>query len=228
MRVVVFDMDGVIIDSEPVHREVERQFFSEHAIPVTPDEHMGYLGMTSRGTFQSVASRHPEEWKASGLTVEGAVEVEQQRYWEALTAGRVPFVPGASELIRRLGGDGLLVAVASSAPRRQIHHVLERGELIEYVTCVRGAEDVTRGKPDPEIYLCAAACLGVKPAECCVVEDSPNGTRAAIAAGMRCIAFTGTHQEELARHHQFQSVTGQTVCADTMEGVGAILTGLSR
>ncbi len=228
MKAVIFDMDGVIIDSEPVHREVEQQFFSDHAIPVTEKEHLGYLGMTSRGMFEVLASRHPEEWNASGLTVDGTVQVEQQRYWEALTAGRVPFVPGAPELIRRLADDGLLVAVASSAPRRQILHVLERGELGECATCIRGAEDVTRGKPDPEIYLSAAACLGVKPEECCVVEDSPNGTRAAIAAGMRCIVFTGTHPGEQTGYPEFSNLAGATFFADTMEEVGAILTGLSR
>jgi HAD superfamily hydrolase (TIGR01509 family) len=223
MKAVIFDMDGVIIDSEPVHREVELRLFSENGLSVTENELMGYLGMTSRGTFQGIARQHPDEWEASGLTIDGALEIEQQRYWEALTSGRVPFVAGMTDLIRRLADTGWLVAVASSAPRRQILHVLHRGALQDSVTCLRGAEDIVRGKPEPEIFLSAAAGLGVEPRHCWVVEDSPNGFRAAVSAGMPCVIFTGTHPPSRDGQALLHFPAEAEVYADSSQEVGNII-----
>jgi beta-phosphoglucomutase len=189
MNAVIFDMDGVIVDSEPVHQDVERALFRDLSLPVTPEEHDGYLGTSSPDMFGEIARRHPAEWRAQGLSVAAAVELERRRYDEAIAAGAVPVIPGVVDVMRALAQRGFLIAIASSAPRGQIEAVIALTGTADVVRCIRSADDVTRSKPDPEIYRTAAACLGVAPEDCWVIEDSANGIAAAKDAGMRCIAF---------------------------------------
>jgi beta-phosphoglucomutase len=189
MRAVIFDMDGVIVDSEPVHQRVERAIFTELGLPVTPEEHETYLGRSSPDMFAEIARRHPLRWQAQGLSVPQAVDLERRRYDEAIATGAVPVVPGVVDLMHTLVQRGFLIAIASSAPRGQIEAVIALTDTAEMVRCIRSADDVTRSKPDPEIYRSAAACLGAAPEECWVIEDSTNGIASAKAAGMRCVAF---------------------------------------
>lgn len=135
MEAVIFDMDGVLIDSEPIHRVVEESLFREHRIPVTPDEHDGYLGTSSIDMFRAIAAAHPGPWKNAGLTIEEWIALEQERYGRELFSGRVPFVPGALETVRTLAREGWKIAVASSAPRRQIEFVgITMGEIVPVIS----------------------------------------------------------------------------------------------
>lgn len=192
MRAIIFDMDGVLIDSEPLHRRVEQMLFREFSVPVSSVEHLGYLGMSSHAMFSEIAVAHPREWNAAKLTVDFAVREERRRYLYALREQGIPFVPGSVEFVHGASAAGWHVAVASSAPLEQINLVLENALLCDVVTCVRSGDDVTNGKPHPEIFLSAAACLGVSPEDCWVVEDSSNGVQAALSAGMRCVGFANS------------------------------------
>jgi HAD superfamily hydrolase (TIGR01509 family) len=218
MWATIFDMDGVIIDSEPIHCAVEQSFFQEYALPVTADEHDGFRGTSSEHTFTTIAARHPAEWRATRLTVPEAIRIVDERYMRELGAGRVPFISDSRELIRRLAEQGWLIAVASSAPAHQIACVLEQGNLRDVVTCFRSADDITRSKPDPEIFLAAAACLDVAPRQCWVVEDSRNGVRAAVAANMRCIGFS----DPAAGAPSLEGLGAESV-VDTLGAAGGVI-----
>ncbi|MFW5694825.1 MAG: HAD family hydrolase [Alkalispirochaeta sp.] len=189
MAAIIFDMDGVIVDSEPIHQRVERALFDELGVPVSADEHEHYLGTSSPDMFAAIAAAHPHEWQAMNRTVPDVVELERARYRAALRDGFVPLVVGAVEAIHSAAQRGFAVAIASSAPREQIEEVIRITNTAGIIRCVKSADDVAHSKPNPEIYLAAAGCLGVAPHRCWVVEDSTHGVAAAVAAGMRCIAY---------------------------------------
>lgn len=198
---VIFDMDGVIIDSEPTHIKIEQELFSAWGLPVTREQHAGYLGVTSHDMFRDIERTYPREWNALKLTVDRAVTVERDAYMRVLKNGEVPFVLGAVEAMTHLHALGWSIAIASSAPIAQIDTVVTRGSLEEVVGATVSGDEVTRGKPDPEIFLTAADRLEAPVRECWVVEDSPNGIRAALAANMRCVAYVpgGSRSSSLPR-----------------------------
>lgn len=230
MKAIIFDMDGVLIDSEPLHRQVEQELFACYALPVGSTEHDGYLGMSSHATFSGVAAAHPREWAAAGLSVEIAVREERRRYLHALQQQGIPFVPGGVELVRAASAAGWRIAVASSAPEEQIGLVLTTAGVTDVVHCAVSGDDVTSGKPHPEIFLTAAACLDVSPTQCWVVEDSANGVRAALAAGMRCIGFANASDSsdsvdsaEPSDSSVPSQVRAATVVAASMKAVAAAI-----
>lgn len=186
---IIFDMDGVIVNSEPIHRRVERAIFEELRLPVPDEEHESYLGTSSPDMFAAVAAAHPIEWNALNRSVSQVVELERRRYREALRHGDVPLVSGSVQAMHAAADRGFAVGIASSAPREQIADVIRLTDTDGIIQCVKSADDVAHSKPDPEIYLATAACLGVPPDRCWVVEDSSHGVAAAITAGMRCIAY---------------------------------------
>jgi HAD superfamily hydrolase (TIGR01509 family) len=178
---VIFDLDGVLIDSEPVWEEVRREYVATHHGRWQPDSQSHMMGMST------------PEWAAylSGeLGVEGppdtvareVVELVGKRYGE-----RPPLLPGAVEAVRRLAARWPL-GLASSSPPRLIDLVLGLAGLDGLFKVRVSTEEVGRGKPAPDVYLEAAARLGEPPVACVAVEDSSNGVRSARAAGMRVIA----------------------------------------
>jgi HAD superfamily hydrolase (TIGR01509 family) len=182
VRAVVFDLDGVIVDSEPVWEAVRRALVAEHGGRWLPDTQRRLMGMSTA------------EWSAYlagelgvGMTPdEVAAEVISrmaERYQRA-----VPLLPGAVEAVPRLA-ERWLLAVASSSPHLLIDVVLDRAHLAAYFPVRVSTEEVARGKPAPDVYLEAAARLSVAPAGCVAVEDSSNGLRAAAAAGMPVLAL---------------------------------------
>jgi HAD superfamily hydrolase (TIGR01509 family) len=182
VRAIVFDLDGVIVDSEPVWEEVRRGLVAERGGRWLPDTQRRLMGMSTA------------EWSAYlsgelgvGMTAdEVAAEVIRrmaERYQRA-----VPLLPGAVEAVPRLA-ERWPLAVASSSPHLLIDVVLDRAGLSAYFPVRVSTEDVARGKPAPDVYLEAAARLSVVPAGCLAIEDSSNGLRAAAAAGMRVVAI---------------------------------------
>jgi HAD superfamily hydrolase (TIGR01509 family) len=189
MSAVIFDMDGVLVDSEPLHMKVEQEFFRDHGLPVDEAEHETYVGSSTINMFTWIARRHPTEWNRLDMTPTEAARLEQGRYEAVMHQQGVPEIPGAAEIMRTLHSRGLKIAVASSAPHRQIDYVLEKLACRDIVECVLSGEDVPHSKPDPAIYLATARCLKVPPETCWVIEDSDNGITAAKAAGMACISY---------------------------------------
>ncbi len=182
---VIFDMDGVIFDSEPLHQEVEAEILRNLGIVVDPEDSAAFLGANSYEMWARIIDRH-------GLTrsVEELVELERRRYRVTATQRGVPLVPGAEDLIRSLAARGTPLAVASSSPELHIEEHLEQAHLKHFFPVRVSGDSVPRSKPDPAIFLRAADLLGVPPEACIVIEDSPNGVAAAAAAGIHCIGLT--------------------------------------
>jgi HAD superfamily hydrolase (TIGR01509 family) len=181
IEAVLFDLDGVIIDSEPVWEQVRRQVVAEHGGHWAADAQQRLMGM-STGEWARYLSRD----LGVGLPPERTAELVVERM-AASYRDRVPLLPGAVAAVRRLAATWPL-GLASSSPPVLIHTVLDAAGLRESFAAVMSTEQVPRGKPAPDIYLAVAAQLGCPPEACAAVEDSTNGLRAAAAAGMQVIA----------------------------------------
>jgi HAD superfamily hydrolase (TIGR01509 family) len=181
IEAVVFDLDGVLIDSEPVWEQVRRQVVATrggHWDPDTQDRLMGMsTGEWSRYLSEDLGVRLSPPDVASVV-----IEAMAARYREHL-----PLLPGATGAVRRMAGRWPL-GLASSSPRSLIETVLDAASLRSYFAAVMSTEEVARGKPAPDIYLAVAGLLDKPPAACAAVEDSSNGLRAAAAAGLAVIA----------------------------------------
>ena len=181
IEAVVFDLDGVIIDTEEVWEEVRRGYVAEHGREFLPDSQARMMGMStgewSRHLSEDVGvPRTPEEVAADVLGRMAG------RYREAL-----PLIPGSVAAVRRLA-DRFPLALASSSARILIDQVLETAGLSDAFRTTLSTEEVARGKPAPDVYLAAVERLGFDPQACAAVEDSSNGLRAAGAAGLAVVA----------------------------------------
>ena len=181
IEAVVFDMDGVLVDSEPVWERVRRKFVADHGGHWAEDAQDRMMGMSTA------------EWSAYlsadfGLRLPPAQVAEQViAAMAAEYEAHLPLLPGAVDAVRELSARWPL-AVASSAPRSLIEAVLDASGLRPAFAAAVSSEEVTRGKPAPDVYLEATARLGVAPSACAAVEDSSNGLRSAAAAGLAVIA----------------------------------------
>jgi HAD superfamily hydrolase (TIGR01509 family) len=181
IKAVVFDMDGVLIDSEPVWERVRRNFVATRGGRWPDDAQDRMMGMSTA------------EWSRY-ISADFGLRVNAQQVAELVTAAmaaeyaaHLPLLPGAVAAVRDLSAHWPL-AVASSAPKSLIDAVLDASGLRPAFAAAVSSEEVARGKPAPDVYLEAAARLGVPPAACAAVEDSSNGLRSAAAAGMVVIA----------------------------------------
>jgi HAD superfamily hydrolase (TIGR01509 family) len=184
---VVFDLDGVIVDSEQLWDEVRAQLTVDWGGTYTGEAQRAMMGMSS-----TEWSRYMHEALGLAQTPEEindeVVRRMLARYREAL-----PLIPGAVEAIRRLHTAGVSLAVASSSNRPLIEAVLETAGIDALFSVTVSSEEVPRGKPAPDVYLEAARRLGVEPGRCAAIEDSTNGIRAAHAAGMNVVALPNPH-----------------------------------
>ena len=184
---VVFDMDGVLVDTERLWDEVREALTEEWGGRYTPEAQEAMMGMSSREwsryLHETVGLREPPD----------VINREVVRRMLARYETDLPVVPGAVEAVHRLTDGGLRLAVASSSNRELIDAVLRRLGLTGLFEVTVSSEEVPRGKPAPDVYLEAALRLGVAPARCIAVEDSASGIRAAHAAGMRVIAYPNRH-----------------------------------
>jgi HAD superfamily hydrolase (TIGR01509 family) len=183
IEAVVFDMDGVLIDSEPVWERVRRRFVADRGGRWAGDAQDRMMGM-STGEWSAYLAA---DFGIAGLTPpQVAAEVIAAMAVEY--SGHLPLLPGAADAVRILAGRWPL-GVASSSPRSLIETVLATAGLESAFAAVVSSEEVPRGKPAPDVYLAAADRLSAAPATCAAVEDSSNGLRSAAAAGLTVIAI---------------------------------------
>jgi HAD superfamily hydrolase (TIGR01509 family) len=181
IEAVVFDLDGVIIDTEEVWEEVRRGYVAEYGREFLPDTQDRMMGMSTGEWSAHLAEdvgvpRTPEQVAAEVLDRMAA------RYRDAL-----PLIEGSVETVRRLGARFTL-GLASSSARVLIDQVLATAGLTDAFEVTLSTEEVPRGKPAPDVYLSAVEKLGLTPAVCAAIEDSSNGLRSAAAAGLAVIA----------------------------------------
>jgi beta-phosphoglucomutase len=187
IRAVIFDMDGVLVDSEKLINAAAIAMFQEMGLTVQPEDFLPFVGTGEDRYIGGVA-----EMYGFPLDIPAGKQRTYEIYLDMVTSRLEPF-PGAVELVHACRTAGLLVAVASSADAVKVHANLEKVNLpIPFWDAVITGEDVKTKKPAPDIFLTAAERLGVDHAECVVVEDAVNGVQAAKAAGMRCAAVAQT------------------------------------
>lgn len=186
IEAVVFDLDGVIVDSEHVWDDVRRALAEERGGRWHGDASRDMMGMSSvewsRYMHDVVGLREPPE----------EINAEVVRRLEAVYREELPLIPGAVEAVRRLAARWPL-GLASSSNRELIDFVLEVSGLAALFRATVSSEEVPRGKPAPDVYLEASRRLGVPGERCAAVEDSENGIRSAKAAGMRALAIPNPH-----------------------------------
>ncbi len=195
MTGVIFDMDGVLTDSEPLINRAAIEMFAEKGLAVRPEDFLPFVGAGENRYIGGVAERY-----AFGIDLPEAKRRTYEIYL-GLVPDHLRAFPGARELVQLCREAGLKTAVASSADPVKIEANLRRiGLPPETWDAVVTAFDVTRRKPAPDLFLTAAARLKLQPARCTVVEDAVNGVDAAKAAGMRCVAVAQTFPAELLSH----------------------------
>jgi beta-phosphoglucomutase len=194
VRAVAFDFNGTLSHDEPVLYAVYRDLFSEHGRPLTERDYYGKLAGLSEETIIST-------WLgAQGDVLSALVEERIERYLALAGGGET--VPLAVRDAVAYAADRVGVAIVSGAFRREIAPVLRGAGLDPYVSVIVAADDVERGKPDPEGYLRAVELFedGLRPDEVVAFEDTEAGVTSAKAAGLRCVAVLGTHPAERLQH----------------------------
>jgi HAD superfamily hydrolase (TIGR01509 family) len=183
---VVFDLDGVLVDSETVWDDARRQVVARYGGSWCPDATRAMMGMSSPEWATYLHDTLGVALPASDIIGE-VVELVERRYRDGL-----PLLPGATESVRALAGCWPL-ALASSSNRPIIDLFLDASGLKPFFTASVSSEEAPHGKPAPDVYLEATRRLAVRPERCVAVEDSTNGIRAAVAAGIAVIAVPNTH-----------------------------------
>jgi len=191
IRAVIFDMDGVLTDSEPLINAAAVAMFKELGLNVAPEDFIPFVGTGENRYIGGVAERYNFP-----LDIESAKKRTYEIYL-ALVPTRLRAFPCAVELVRKCRSIGRKIALASSADMIKIEANLQKiGLPSNQWDALVSAEDVVHKKPAPDIFLAAARKLGVPPAECVVVEDAVNGVQAAKSAGMRCVAVAHSFPAE--------------------------------
>jgi sugar-phosphatase len=183
IRAAVFDMDGLLIDTEPIWRRTEIEIFGRLGLYLTEEQCMQTMGVRVAQVVELWYSRHP--WEGPS-TAEVTEQIIAGVIAHVLAEG-VP-MPGVMDALATVHDAGLPIAIASSSSEELIRAVMRRLGIERYITAICSADDEAEGKPHPAVYLTAARRLGIPPEECLALEDSPNGVLAAKAAGMYCIA----------------------------------------
>jgi mannitol-1-/sugar-/sorbitol-6-/2-deoxyglucose-6-phosphatase len=183
IEAVVFDMDGVLVDSEPIWRAVELEVFARVGIEVTDEDLLETMGVRVGDVVERWHRRkpwnQPSREEVARSIVDGVADaIERKGAFNREAIRAIDYVEGL----------GLRLALASSSPMRLIRSVLSVGGLVDRFEVVLSAEDEEGGKPDPAVYLSAARELGMLPERCLAIEDSINGVRSAKTAGMVCVA----------------------------------------
>jgi HAD superfamily hydrolase (TIGR01509 family) len=182
----VFDMDGVMVDSEATSERANLECFGELGLTVPADLHVSMLGRRVRDMTDAVAA-------LNGVDPDELFARREEVFWRLVGERGLEPMPGVRETVARLATarvpERLRLAVASSGRPRYIAYVLDLLGVREAFEVVVSGEDVTLSKPHPQIYLKTAAALGVPPQHCVALEDAPHGVRSAAAAGMRVVAI---------------------------------------
>lgn len=210
-KAVIFDMDGVLIDSEPLHFESDKLTFREFGLEVTDSVLNNFVGVSNSEMWEKL--RIDFDIAAS---VEEILEKQAAHKMKLFSGDALQPVNGVGELLTFLKDNNVTAGLASSSPMDFIMHILSGLHITEYFKAVVSGEEVDKGKPEPDIFLKAAELLGAAPEDCIVIEDSGHGIAAAKRAGMTSIAYRNPNSGS-------QDLSASDYVADSMAEAGEIL-----
>ena len=192
IQTVIFDMDGVIVDTEPVHRYAYYKQFEELDIEVTEAMYTSFTGFSTRNTFQTLKEQFQLEHE-----VEDLIQRKRNIFNDAFdTKEDLELLDGVRTLIEDLHQNGIQLILASSASKVTIDRVFTRFGLHDFFTHIVSGEDFPKSKPHPAIFQHAASLSTAPKENCIVIEDSTNGVRAAKAAGIYCVGYVSEHSKD--------------------------------
>ncbi len=189
-RAVLWDMDGTLVDTARVHLQAWQEVLAVLGIAVTHERFMRTFGRRNDAVIRDLVDPH-----AADETIERIANQKEERYRALIRQHGVEPLPGVREWLPRLRHDGWRNAIASSAPHANIETIIDAMGFHGQFDGIAGDEDVTIGKPDPQVFLAAAASVGADPTRCVVVEDAPAGVEGGRRAGMPTIGVRSGHGE---------------------------------
>lgn len=210
IKTVIFDMDGVIVDTEPVHKYAYFRHFEELGVDVSEELYATFTGNSTKNVYQKVKDKF-------GITnqVEELVLRKRALFNDAFdTKPDLELISGVEHLIKDLHQDGLELILASSASKSTISRVFNRFRLDPFFSHKVSGEDFPKSKPDPAIFLYAASLSRNAKEECIVIEDSTNGVQAACAAGIYCVGYN-------SENSKLQNLEGASVLIDDFFKINA-------
>ena len=191
IQTVIFDMDGVIVDTEPVHHYAYNEHFRQLQIDVSPELYASFTGNSTKNIFERLKLQFnlPEE-------VNALVETKRNLFNDAFDSKEdLYLLDGVEDLIKNLHSNGMQLVLASSSATVTINKIFNRFGLHQYFTHIVSGEDFPKSKPHPAIFLKAAELAQTPVQSCIVIEDSTNGIKAAKAAGIYCIGYASFHSK---------------------------------
>lgn len=206
-QALLFDMDGVVVDTEPLHEEALQTLYAARGWPLEDPKFFAFKGRTPASVFGELEAEHG--------TAAAELYAEKNAHYELLFEQKGALVPGIEAFLA--GMRGLPAVLVTSARRSEVERVFARFGLAGHFAGVVAAEDVAHSKPHPDPYLRGAALARVPPEACLVLEDTVHGVRAGVAAGCTVAAYTGTFPAEVLR------VAGAHVTFDTFAALAEML-----
>lgn len=184
LKAVIFDMDGVLIDSEPLHFKVDQMVLEKLNIHHSKEYLERFVGYTNPAMWEIIKKENSIE-----SSIEELIELQLSAKLKYLEDSDYKAIDGIIELLEELKTNKIPTAIASSSPRVFIEAVLKKLGISQYFDTWVSGEEVKKSKPEPDVFLKASEILAVQASQCAVIEDSKSGTTAAKSAGMKCIGF---------------------------------------
>ena len=188
MKAMLFDMDGVLVDSEPIHFQARKMTLARYGY-TTDDEELSHYQSTPTEVFIAGINKS----RGSSIPVDEAARLHKEDFKTAFDNFDLKSIDGIPEYLEQLESLKIPMAIASSSSPELIREVIRRLGIAKYFRELVSGDEVARPKPNPDVYLTAAKKIGADPSECVVLEDSHNGVLAAKSAGMFCIGFRSPH-----------------------------------
>ncbi|MFM2392459.1 MAG: hypothetical protein RLZZ546_436 [Bacteroidota bacterium] len=195
IKALIFDMDGVLLDSETLYKKSNTKLFESLGFKITDDQYQSLIGLSSSKIWETLIS-----YANLPNSVEEYKQMEKDSKYQALLEENLTAHAHLFDVLHHCKTQNIKMAIASMSSMKNIHLIIKKLGIVSFFDAILSGENVVNGKPDPEIYIKAAYQLGVNPLECLAVEDSHNGSKAAVAANIACIGYInpGSGKQDLS------------------------------